>query len=300
MLTRQHELSGPSWGPAPTAWGGVGLAARPGTAPARAGSDVDTAGEEVLVDDLSDLEEEFLDPIEVPDAGAEKATAQRRGRTQRRLSALRRWRPAILLAGLVAGALIGTAIGVPAGLGGGPTVPSGGDYVLGLEQTGRGNGTDVARSRGEISEAEAQARLNQIAASRAAREPKFVRPVDGVMTTCYCMRWGVMHTGVDLAAPLGTPIFAVSDGVVLRAGPASGFGYAVWIKDADGNVQVYGHMRYFYVTAGQVVAAGDKIAAVGNEGESTGPHLHYELRRGSMSGPTLNVEKWLAARGITY
>ena len=83
-------------------------------------------------------------------------------------------------------------------------------------------------------------------------------PTHGVLTTCFCMRWGQMHYGIDLAAPLGTPIVAATDGVVLRAGPASGFGNAIYIQDADGNVQVYGHMRYYRVHAGEIVHAGDR------------------------------------------
>src|SRR3712207_3243092 len=102
------------------------------------------------------------------------------------------------------------------------------------------------------------------------------------------MRWGQMHYGLDLAAPLGTPIVAAADGVVLRAGAASGYGYAVYIQDADGNVHIYGHMRYYDVEEGQIVHAGDQIATVGNEGYSTGPHLHWQIHRGGMSGTPLD------------
>ena len=70
---------------------------------------------------------------------------------------------------------------------------------------------------------------------------------------------------------------------MLRAGRASGYGNALYIQDADGNVHIYGHMRYYYVEAGDIVPAGDQIAKVGNEGQSTGPHLHYEIHRGEMT-----------------
>ena len=149
-----------------------------------------------------------------------------------------------------------------------------------------------------ISQAEARRRLDELAASRAAREPKTVLPTHGVLTTCFCMRWGQMHYGIDLAAPLGTPIVAATDGVVLRAGPASGFGNAIYIQDADGNVQVYGHMRYYSVHTGQIVHAGDRIARVGDEGQSTGPHLHFELRHGGQpwTGRAFDpVSLWLRA-----
>jgi murein DD-endopeptidase MepM/ murein hydrolase activator NlpD len=160
-------------------------------------------------------------------------------------------------------------------------------------------GVDVAGARGEISQAEAQARLGEIAASRAAREPDFVVPTDGRLTTCFCQRWGTMHWGIDLAAPLGTPIYAAADGVVLRAGPASGYGNAVYIQDADGNVEIYGHMKYYNVAAGDVVSAGDQIAKVGNQGQSTGPHLHFEIHVGGMSGKPTDPQDWLAERGLS-
>jgi murein DD-endopeptidase MepM/ murein hydrolase activator NlpD len=198
-------------------------------------------------------------------------------------------------AALVAGAVLA---GLPS-LFGSPVVVSGdaSEYGLGAGSSLNG-GIDDAGVRRSITEAEAQARLGELAASRAARAPKTVLPTQGRLTTCYCMRWGQMHYGLDLAAPLGTPILSAADGVVLEAGRASGFGNAVYIQDADGNVHVYGHMRYYDVEAGQIVHAGDQIAKVGNEGYSTGPHLHYEIHRGDIDGRPLDPEAWLAERGV--
>ena len=105
-----------------------------------------------------------------------------------------------------------------------------------------------------------------------------------------------MHWGIDLAAPLGTPIYAAADGVVLRAGPASGFGNAVYIQDADGNVTSTGTCATTTSAAGDVVHAGDQIAKVGSQGQSTGPHLHYEIHRGGMQGRPIDPEDWLRAR----
>jgi murein DD-endopeptidase MepM/ murein hydrolase activator NlpD len=207
-------------------------------------------------------------------------------------------RPSFLLAAVVAGALAAALFGGLAG----PATPSatGHDFGLGLEAEGAfAGGADVAGARGEISQAEAQARLDEIAASRAAREPQFVVPTQGRISTCFCMRWGSMHWGLDLAAPLGTPILAAADGVVLRAGPASGYGNAIYVQDAEGNVQVYGHMRYLYVDAGDVVSAGDLIAKVGSEGQSTGPHLHFEIHQGGINGRPTDPADWLAARGAS-
>jgi len=209
-----------------------------------------------------------------------------------------RRRAPLLLAAAVIGALLTAFLGGPAG-NDAASLASGQDYGLGMTDASFSGGVDVAGARGEISQAEAQARLSEIAASRAAREPDFVVPTDGRLTTCYCQRWGTMHWGLDLAAPLGTPIYAAADGVVLRAGPTSGYGNAIYIQDADGNVEIYGHMKYYSVEAGDVVSAGDQIAKVGNQGQSTGPHLHFEIHTGGMHGKPTDPEEWLAERGLS-
>jgi murein DD-endopeptidase MepM/ murein hydrolase activator NlpD len=197
---------------------------------------------------------------------------------------------------LVAGALLAAGITV---FGGPSGASAASDYGLGADsQLDLTSEVDDAGVRRGITAAEAQARLGELAASRAARAPTTVLPTQGRLTTCFCMRWGQMHWGIDLAAPLGTPIYAATDGVVLRAGPATGFGNAVYIQDADGNVHIYGHMRYYSVHAGDVVHAGDQIAKVGSQGQSTGPHLHYEIHRGGMEGRRIDPQKYLADQGI--
>ncbi len=123
-------------------------------------------------------------------------------------------------------------------------------------------------------------------------------PTNGTYTSCFCGRWGTFHEGIDLAGPLGTPIYAAGDGVVLDAGPAAGFGNWVVIQHADGDVTIYGHMRYYSVHAGQPVSAGQQIAVIGAEGQATGPHLHFGVRRGGPDGPYTDPMAWLAARGI--
>ena len=207
-------------------------------------------------------------------------------------------RAPLWLAALVAGALVA---GAPAFVGGDTerVDVTASDLGLGTGlDHGFSGGLEDADVRRGITEAEAAVRLSELAASRAAREPQTVLPTSGRMTTCFCQRWGSMHWGVDLAAPLGTPIYATTDGVVLRAGRASGYGNAVYIQDADGNVHIYGHMRYYDVSAGDIVHAGDLIAKVGNEGQSTGPHLHYEIHRGGMTGRPTDPEEWLADHGV--
>jgi murein DD-endopeptidase MepM/ murein hydrolase activator NlpD len=87
-----------------------------------------------------------------------------------------------------------------------------------------------------------------------------------------------MHTGVDLAAPIGTPITAAGGGEVIFAGRKGGYGNAVMIDHGHGKTTLYGHMSSFCVRAGEVVARGQLIGRVGSTGFSTGPHCHFEVR----------------------
>ena len=134
--------------------------------------------------------------------------------------------------------------------------------------------------------------------AQAAAGHRWVRPSAGGESSCFCMRWGVMHEGIDLAGPLGSPIVAVGDGVVAEAGPAAGFGMWVAIRHANGDYSIYGHMYRSYVRVGQHVRAGQHIADIGANGRSTGPHLHFAVTRGSATGPFLDPVPWLKARGV--
>lgn len=86
------------------------------------------------------------------------------------------------------------------------------------------------------------------------------------------------HKGVDLAAPVGTPIYATADGKVSRASWFSGYGLFVSIEHGGELETRYGHMSRINVADGQMVHKGDVIGFVGSTGNSTGPHLHYEVR----------------------
>ena len=127
----------------------------------------------------------------------------------------------------------------------------------------------------------------------------YVLPAYGRVSSCFGARWGVTHFGVDIAAPIGTPIYAATNGVVKRAGPATGFGLAVYVLGDDGAVTVYGHVNQYFVNAGDRVSAGEQIAEVGNRGQSTGPHLHFEVHTGGqLYSNQINPVPWLNARGI--
>lgn len=91
-------------------------------------------------------------------------------------------------------------------------------------------------------------------------------------------RGAAMHSGIDFKGLIGAPIFAAADGVVSFVGRKSGYGNVVEISHGNGLMTRYAHLSRFDTRAGQRVAAGEKIAGLGNTGRSTGPHLHFEVR----------------------
>lgn len=98
------------------------------------------------------------------------------------------------------------------------------------------------------------------------------------------------HHGIDLAAPKDAPIRAIADGIVMYADPFGGYGKLVVIQHSNGLTSHYGHCSRITVQPGRRVRAGDIIGSVGSTGISTGPHLHFELRK---SGTPVNPEKIL-------
>lgn len=185
--------------------------------------------------------------------------------------------------------------------------------VLAADQTAIGGGaitgsmdgmqvvavTPAASSAVHTEEIQKAAAFAQERAEREARlqRPMFVMPTTGVWTSGFGYRWGVLHGGIDIANSIGTPILAASDGVVISAGPYAGYGTMVKLRHSDGSVTLYGHLSSVLVNVGQRVWAGDQIAKMGNTGNSTGPHLHFEV----LMNATDRVDPvgWLAKRGLT-
>ncbi|WP_280182723.1 M23 family metallopeptidase [Nocardia cyriacigeorgica] len=137
-----------------------------------------------------------------------------------------------------------------------------------------------------------------LAAQEASKlRPLFARFAAGNFTSGFGARWGVQHLGIDVAGPIGTPIYAVADGTVIEAGPAAGFGMWVRLLHDDGTVTIYGHIDTATVSQGQRVLAGDQIATMGNRGFSTGPHVHFEVWLNGTD--KVDPLPWLATRGIS-
>ncbi|HVK25963.1 MAG TPA: peptidoglycan DD-metalloendopeptidase family protein [Actinokineospora sp.] len=139
-----------------------------------------------------------------------------------------------------------------------------------------------------------QADERKAATEKAARG--FVRPADGRLTSTFGARWGTTHYGIDIANSIGTPIVSAAAGTVIEAGPASGFGLWVRVRHDDGTVTVYGHVNEIIARTGTRVTAGQLIATVGNRGQSTGPHLHFEVWLGGSK--KTDPIAWLRQRGV--
>lgn len=117
--------------------------------------------------------------------------------------------------------------------------------------------------------------------------------------------WSRYHTGLDFAAPVGTPIHAPTSGTVTNAGPGSASGWAgnyVTIKHADGTSTLYAHMSTVSVSVGQAVTGGQVLGAVGMTGRTFGPHCHFEVYPAGVTPgdvySAINPEPWLVALGV--
>jgi murein DD-endopeptidase MepM/ murein hydrolase activator NlpD len=103
------------------------------------------------------------------------------------------------------------------------------------------------------------------------------------LTSAFGTRWGKNHEGIDMAAPIGTPVLAAATGDVIYAGDhVRGYGNMVVVKHSDNLVTVYAHNSLMLVRTGDRVTVGQEIARVGDTGRSTAPHLHFEVRRGEV------------------
>jgi murein DD-endopeptidase MepM/ murein hydrolase activator NlpD len=107
--------------------------------------------------------------------------------------------------------------------------------------------------------------------------------VHGVVTSGFGWRWGRMHEGIDIAVGSGTPVVAAASGIVIVSGWMGGYGNLVVVDHGNGLATAYGHNTSVTVSVGQSVSQGQLIAYSGNTGNSTGPHVHFEIRVGGVA-----------------
>ncbi|WP_446216862.1 M23 family metallopeptidase [Micromonospora sp. IBHARD004] len=151
-----------------------------------------------------------------------------------------------------------------------------------------------AAARADADAADRDSRYSQVAKA-GAEQDVWLLPLHGYdFNSPFGMRWGKMHTGVDLVAPEGTPYVAIHAGTVTKAGWFGGYGYAVIVQHPDGSEAIYGHSSAVSVQEGQQVKAGDQLGLVGNTGHSYGSHLHLEIH---VNGQPQDPVPWLQDRG---
>ncbi|MGW6717702.1 transglycosylase family protein [Streptomyces sp. NPDC054995] len=148
---------------------------------------------------------------------------------------------------------------------------------------------------------QAPPKKEQSAPERAVKHSGFSSPVAAGTGTPYRQAgsWSSgYHTGVDFPVPTGTSVKSVAPGRVVSAGWAGAYGYEVVIRHNDGKYSQYAHLSALHVRAGQSVSGGQRIARSGSTGNSTGPHLHFEIRTGPGYGSDVDPLAYLRAGGV--
>ena len=130
-------------------------------------------------------------------------------------------------------------------------------------------------------------------AAKTTEKPLFfTRPLDaGEITSLFGTRNDAEHTGIDIGVPEGTPIFAACSGSVLKAEEISGYGNTVVLEHEGGFSTLYAHCSTLLCSAGDSVVQGQTVALSGSTGKSTGPHLHFEIRR---DGKALDPQTYIS------
>jgi murein DD-endopeptidase MepM/ murein hydrolase activator NlpD len=169
-----------------------------------------------------------------------------------------------------------------------------------LQQAARATRLRTAQAEADrLAAAAKKAAEKRAAEARERARPKWVKPVlnyrlsAGFGESSYL--WSSVHTGQDFSAPFGTPIRSVGDGKIISAGWDGSYGQKIVVLHADGTETWYGHMSSFVRTGG-FVKAGDVIGRVGSTGNSTGNHLHFEVRPGG--GGPVEPLSWLRRHGV--
>ncbi|MFF8291235.1 M23 family metallopeptidase [Streptomyces sp. NPDC016309] len=163
----------------------------------------------------------------------------------------------------------------------------------------------AAAKKAAAANAAKKAALAKKAAAKKASS--WVKPVARYTLTASFNQGGAMwshkHSGQDFAVPVGTAVHAAHSGTVVKAGPRGGgdgsaYGNAIVVKHANGTYSQYAHLSKINVHLGQTVKTGQTIARSGNTGNSSGPHLHFEIRTTPNYGSALNPAKFLRSEGV--
>ncbi|MDN3295425.1 LysM peptidoglycan-binding domain-containing M23 family metallopeptidase [Streptomyces ficellus] len=183
--------------------------------------------------------------------------------------------------------------------------------TLGAKSTAKPAPAKAAPAKPKAEETRTESRASRSAAkAEAPAQPAaqtsgsgFTAPVDAGVTTPYRASgssWSSgYHTGVDFAASSGSSVKAVGPGTVVSAGWSGAYGNEVVIQHADGNYSQYAHLSSLSVSSGQSVSGGQQIGLSGSTGNSTGPHLHFEIRTSPSYGSDIDPLAYLRQHGVS-
>ncbi|MEU1279321.1 M23 family metallopeptidase [Streptomyces sp. NPDC005805] len=209
-----------------------------------------------------------------------------------------RTRGAVVAAGMGAVMVVGAGAGVASADAGKATKPVAANAASAV----------AAQADAQAKAAAKKADAKKVAKKKAKKAPSWVKPVNNYTLTASFAQggamWSAKHSGQDFAVPIGTPVKAVNGGTVVKAGANGGgdgpaYGNAIVIKHANGKYSQYAHLSKINVSVGSKVKTGQLIAKSGNTGNSSGPHLHFEIRTTPNYGSALNPANFLRGVGVT-
>lgn len=221
-----------------------------------------------------------------------------------------RARAAVLAAGLGVSVALGAGVAVAAGSESSAEAVQGSAAVSVREQAAaQARAASKAKAAAQTTAAEnAKQAAVQKAAAKKASKPSWVDPVKKYKLSASFNQagnmWNSTHSGQDFAVASGTKVYATHGGTVVKAGgngagDGPAYGNAIVIRHGNGTYSQYAHLSRVQVKVGQVVATGQQIALSGNTGNSSGPHLHFEIRTSANYGSAIDPVRFLRTKGVT-
>ncbi|MFJ7195522.1 MULTISPECIES: M23 family metallopeptidase [unclassified Streptomyces] len=224
-----------------------------------------------------------------------------------RRPSLSRVRGAVLAAGLGTSMVLGVGAAFAAGSAGAPDsanlISSGAAESVAQQAAAQGKAAEVAAAKKAAATKKAAAEKKAAAKKAQGWEAPVSRYELSASFGNDGSRWAHKHSGQDFAVPVGTKVEAAHTGVVVKAGPNGGgdgpaYGNAVVIKHTNGTYSQYAHLSKIDVRIGETVKTGERIALSGNTGNSSGPHLHFEIRHTADYGSAVNPVGFLHKKGV--
>ncbi|MFF5156485.1 M23 family metallopeptidase [Streptomyces sp. NPDC000348] len=221
-----------------------------------------------------------------------------------RVTSLIRTRAAVLAAGLGASVALGAGVAAAADT----TAASGVASAVEAQAAAQAKAAKAQAAKAAEVKAAKAAQAKKAAQAAAKKKASWIDPVKSYRLSASFAQnggmWASKHSGQDYAVPTGTPVMAAHGGTVVKAGgngagDGPAYGNAIVIRHGNGTYSQYAHLSQVHVKPGQIVKTGQRIALSGNTGNSSGPHLHFEIRTTPNYGSAVDPVKFLRAQGVT-